>query len=118
MKQPIVKRKLGSQSTTNKEDSDSEITTSKRQEIKIEILNGTGNSKLLTKITEKLKENGYNVVKTGNTKTTSKTSIINRTNKTTKDTNELKEILKVGTATKKFNNSNVDYTIILGKDYK
>ena len=64
------------------------------------------------------KEKGYNVVKTGNTNSTTKTSIINRTNQKTETTKELKEILKVGTTSQNSNNSDVDYTIILGKDYK
>lgn len=94
------------------------VSDNKPEEIKIELLNGTGNKNTLTKVANILKEKGYNVSKTGNTNTTTKTSIINRTNKSTETTNKLKEILKVGTVSKKSNNSNVDYTIIIGKDYK
>ena len=58
------------------------------------------------------------IVKTGNTTTTSKTSIINRSNKSDNISKKLKKDLKYGTITKKYNNSQVDYTIVLGKDYK
>lgn len=88
------------------------------KQLKIEILNGTGKDASLSKLTEVLKEKGYNVVKTGNTNLTSKTEIINRTNQKTEETKKLKTILKVGVTSQKINNSKVDYTIILGKDYK
>lgn len=88
------------------------------QTIKIELLNGTGKSSILSEVTKLLKEKGYNVTKTGNTNSTTKTSIINRTNQKTQTTQKLKEILKVGTTSTQSNNSGVDYTIILGKDYK
>lgn len=99
---------------TSKQDSKQ----TKTEEIKIELLNGTTNSKLLTEVTKKLNESGYNVTKTGNTSKTSKTSIINRTNRTTSETNALKKALGIGTTSKKSNNSKVDYTIIIGADYK
>lgn len=88
------------------------------KQLKIELLNGTGKDSNLSKVTEMLKENGYNVVKTGNTNSTTKTQIINRTNQKTEETKKLKTLLKVGTTSQKINNSKVDYTIILGKDYK
>lgn len=50
--------------------SSSSSTSSK--DIKIEILNGTGNSKTLSTVTEELKAAGYNVTKTGTTNTTKK----------------------------------------------
>lgn len=90
----------------------------KEETIKIELLNGTGSNKTLAEVEKKLKEKGYNVTKTGNTSKTSKTSIINRTNKNTKTTNEIKEALGIGVTSKKSNNSKVDYTIIIGTDYK
>ncbi len=96
---------------------DTTTVTNKTEEIRIELLNGTGKSTTLTKVTNLLKENGYNVVKTGNTKTTKKTSIINKTNQPTKTTTKLKELLKVGTISEKADNSKVDYTIIIGQDY-
>lgn len=98
-----------------------ETTTSKTtdvSQIKIELLNGTGKSSVLSEVTELLKEKGYNVTKTGTTNATAKTSIINRTGRTTTETQAIKEILKVGSTSSKTANNNVDYTIIIGKDYK
>lgn len=109
-----------SNTTSSKTTTTTKTETSKKEEktIRIELLNGTGKSSYLSKATKLLKEKGYNVVKTGNTNTQTKTSIINRTNQKTETTNKLKEILKVGTTSQNSNNSDVDYTIILGKDYK
>lgn len=93
-------------------------TLNNKSNIQIELLNGSGKSANLSKATKLLKEKGYNIVKTGNTTTTDKTSIINKTNQKTAISNELKQILKVGTITTKTDNTKVDYTIILGKDYQ
>lgn len=93
-------------------------TSNNKSNIQIELLNGSGKSENLSKATKLLKEKGYNIVKTGNTTTTDKTSIINKTNQKTAISNELKQILKVGTITTKTDNTKVDYTIILGKDYQ
>ncbi len=92
--------------------------TANNQNIKIELLNGSGKSSNLTKVTEQLKQKGYNIVKTGNTTTKSKTTIVNKTNKQTSISEDLKQILGVGTITKKSDNTKVDYTITIGKDYK
>lgn len=86
--------------------------------IKVEILNGTENEETLNSVSKYLKERGYEVVKADNTTQTSKTVIINRTNKTLEEEQELKEILGVGTnQTSTTENSDVDFTIIIGEDY-
>lgn len=108
------------QDDSNESNVDAKATseTSDVSQIKIELLNGTGKSSVLSEVTELLKEKGYNVTKTGTTNATAKTSIINRTGRTTKETQTIKEILKVGSTSSKTSNNNVDYTIIIGKDYK
>lgn len=105
-------------SNENNVDAKATSKTSDVSQIKIELLNGTGKSSVLSEVTELLKEKGYNVTKTGTTNATAKTSIINRTGRTTKETQTIKEILKVGSTSSKTSNNNVDYTIIIGKDYK
>lgn len=105
-------------SNENNVDAKATSETSDVSQIKIELLNGTGKSSVLSEVTELLKEKGYNVTKTGTTNATAKTSIINRTGRTTKETQTIKEILKVGSTSSKTSNNNVDYTIIIGKDYK
>lgn len=94
------------------------VDTNNNNKIKIELLNGSGSSKKLTKVTTLLKQKGYNIVKTGNTTSTKKTSIINKTKQSTITSNKLKDILEVGTISSKSDNSKVDYTIILGEDYQ
>ena len=95
--------------------SDTSVTTSL---IKVEVLNGSGDSEVLTEVVEKLKEAGYVVSKQGNTNVTQKTTITNKTNMSTSVANSLKELIGVGTIVKGSNNSNVDFHIIIGKDYK
>ena len=85
---------------------------------KIEILNGSGKTSSLTKLTEALKNKGYKVSKVGKTNSTSKTSIINKGSISEQSINEIKETIGTGTITKSNSESSVDITIILGKDYK
>ena len=90
----------------------------KSEKIKIEILDGTSNSSKLNELKEKLNNKGYNVVNTGTTSSTSKTMIISRTTKANECVNEVKkELNNVGIVSNSTNNSNVDITIIIGKDY-
>lgn len=104
------------------ENSEHDNTTNSEQDkskIKIEILNGSGSSSTLTKVTNSLKEKGYTVSKVGKTNSTSKTSIINKSKVSTNITNNIKEILGVGTITSTSSDSaSTDITIILGKDFK
>lgn len=93
-------------------------TSTSSQEITIELLNGTGDSKILSEVKEKLKEEGYVIAKSGTTSTTSKTTIINRTNQQSKTSRNIKETIGIGTISTGSDNTNVDYTIIIGKDYE
>ena len=87
--------------------------------IKIEILNGSNNSKLLTQATESLKKQGFVVYKTGTTTLTNNTTIINKKTADESVTNTIKEILGAGNIQNSLStSSSVDITIILGKDYK
>ncbi len=106
--------------TTNTESNTVDSTSSsEKEDVKIELLNGSGDSKLLTKATEALKKQGFNVYKTGSTNTTSKTTIVNKTAVPQDVTKDLKNILKCGNISSSItSNSKVDITIILGKDYK
>lgn len=109
-------------SKNNKSTGTSEkITEQEKKEnskIKIEILNGTADNSKLSKLKDKLKEYGYNVTKTGITTNTSKTTIINRTGKNSTIISGIKNIIgDIGVSSTGSNNSNVDITIIIGKDY-
>lgn len=103
----------------NGETNTNEVNTGKAEEktFKVEILNGTGSSTKLQKAIEQLKAQGYKVTKQGTTNITSETTIINRTQNTSKEENSLKALLGAGVPITGENNSNVDFTIILGRDY-
>ena len=97
---------------------DGENTTKESKEVTIELLNGTGNKEILAEVKEKLKEKGYVVSKSGTTSSTDKTTIINRTSQSNQKSKEIKQLLGVGTITSGSDNTKVDFTIIIGKDYK
>ena len=94
-------------------------TTVKKDNIKIEVLNGSGNSANLQTVVSNLEKAGYKVTKKGETNTTSKTTIINK--KEIKDNyiTEIKNAVGMGiTQSSQSTSSKVDLTIIIGKDYK
>ena len=107
--------------TTGNTTSNNSTTTKQKtkSEIKIEILNGTGNSKTLQNAIDDLKNKGYNVAKTGTTNATSKTTIINKKGIQENTMQDIKTTLGVGTISdSEVNSSKVYITIILGIDYK
>ena len=97
---------------------DGENTTKESKEVTIELLNGTGNKEILTEVKENLKEKGYVVSKSGTTSSTDKTTIINRTSQSNQKSKDIKQLLGVRTITSGSDNTKVDFTIIIGKDYK
>lgn len=105
--------------TTTQTTNVSQDVKNNNSKIKIELLNGTSDNKKLDSLKTILKEQGYNIVKTGVTSSTSKTTIINRTSKSSTITDEIKKKLNgVGIVSSGSDNSNVDLTIIIGNDYK
>ena len=110
-------------STSNNNTSSDSITTSvtktEASKIKVEILNGSGSSKALSEVKKDLTDKGYKISKTSTTTNTAKTTIINKTDLDEKYENDIKEILGVGNiSSSSVSSSNVDITIIIGKDYK
>ena len=66
-----------------------------------------------------LEAKGYKVTKSTATTSTSKTTLINKSDVDTKITDNIKDILGVGTvSSSSVSSSNVDITIIIGKDYE
>ena len=104
----------------DKEENNSVATEEKdsKTEIRVELLNGSGDSKKMTKVMKLLEEEGYQIVKSGNVSTINKTTIVNKNKKAKEEVNKIKELLKVGTTSEKTDNSKVDFTITIGKDYK
>ena len=103
---------------TVQNESNSSKTVTQEKSITIELLNGTKNTSTLDKIKEQLKEKGYTISKSGTTTQTQKTTIINRTNQASSMSKEIKNVLGAGTILTGSNNAKVDYTIIIGEDYK
>jgi len=91
-----------------------------KDDVTIEVLNSTTTTGLAAKVSRLLKEENYNITKTGNYKTADKqkTKIINR-GVSDSFIKELKQNLGLGIVTKeeKATNSDADITIIIGSDY-
>ena len=99
------------ETTTNK--------TNNTSKIKIEILNGSGDTNKLTKAKNLLTNAGFNVSKVGTSESTISKTIITNKNNTSEDIlKAIKNIVGAGNIENNNLNSNsVDVTIILGKDF-
>ena len=94
-------------------------TTVSKADVKLEILNGSGNSKNLQKVVDELKSTGYEVYRTGTTNTTSKTTIIDKKNTADTILENIQMVLGVGTiSSTESSSSKANITIIIGKDYE
>ena len=103
-----------STNTTN-----SNVSKTEASKIKIEILNGSGSSESLEKLKKALSTKGYKVTKTTSTNDTAKTTIINKSDIDTEFIDNIKSILGTeNVSSNSVSSSDVDITIILGKDYK
>ena len=95
-----------------------EVNKDDASDIKIELLNGSGSKDVLSKIKKELTDQGYKIINTTSTTTTSKTTIINKTDVDATFTENIKDVIGVGNvSTSSVSSSNVDITIIIGKDY-
>ena len=92
-------QKLLGQTDEEETTNNSENKKDNTSKIKIEILNGSGNSANLTKLTTSLKKKGYTVSKVGKTNSTAKTSIINKGKISDDKVNSIKETIGVGIIT-------------------
>ena len=107
--------------TVNTSTTSNGSTTTSNASTKIEVLNGTSDGKVLQEVVNKLKEEGYNVSRTGTTTSTSKTVIANKKDVSTTIMNNIKEIVGRGTISDSSSggsSSKADVTIIIGKDYQ
>ena len=97
----------------------SSTTTVKDDELKIELINGSGNTSKLEEAKTKLEEAGFTVKKTGKTSTISKTVITNKKNATDEQLKNIKQVLNAGSiSTNKQASSQVDVTIVIGEDFE
>lgn len=92
----------------------SSTTTVNDDELKIELINGSGNTSKLEEAKTKLEEAGFTVKKTGKTSTISKTVITNKKNATDEQLKNIKQVLNAGSiSTNKQASSQVDVTIVI-----
>lgn len=103
--------------TVNTIDEQPTVTTKKKSDIKIEILNGTASTSKFNLAITQLKNQGYKITKQGKTNVTKNTIIIDRKNNTQEARNEIKSLLNTGTIQEGEDNNDVDFTIIIGQDY-
>ncbi len=114
---------LGLEDDEDEESNSTENTTTANTEnLKptLQILNGTSDFSLLKEVVNKYKEQGYNILKVGNTESKAKqTKITNRTKQDSATVTAVKNIIKetAKTETGK-DNEDVDFTITIGQDYK
>ena len=94
-------------------------TNSTNSKIKIELLNGCGDSSTFSKAKKALEKEGYTISKTGTTNLATKTTLINKTSLSSETMSSIKNTLGVGNiSNSNSSTSKIDATIIIGKDYK
>lgn len=114
---PEEDNKENETNTTNS--NEIETSTTVTTPITIELINGSGDKTKLEKAQKVLEEAGYKIKKTGKTSSISKTIITNKKDVSSENLKKLKETLSVGSiTTNKVSNSQVDITIIIGKDFE
>ena len=102
--------------TTGNQTSSSKVS---KADIKLEILDGSGNSRNLQKVVDELESAGYEVYRTGTTNSTSKTTIINKKDASDTILENIQTILRVGTiSNSQSSSSKADVTVVIGRDYK
>ncbi len=105
--------------TNNSTNITSSNASNSKASIKIEVLNGSGESKNLQSVVDDLKGAGYKVTRTGSTNLTAKTTIIDKKNTNSSLLRHIKDVLGVGTIESSESSSNkTDIVIVIGKDYK
>lgn len=110
---------ISTENETDKKEEKNDKVDNTKNSIKIEVLNGSSNSKKLTQVTELLKEKGYNVCTTGTTTSTSKTTILNKAQIDKSYIDDLKSILGKGiiSSSSSGKNGDADLVIIIGRDF-
>ncbi len=106
--------------TINGTGNETNITSTQKtkEDVTIEVLNGSGSNAKLQEAVDLLKQNGYNVTKTGQTSEISKTIITNKKELEDEMLKDIQKILGKGSIGNNKNlSSKVDATIVIGKDF-
>lgn len=102
--------------TTGNQTSNSKVS---KADIKLEVLDGSGNSRNLQEVVDELEGAGYEIYRTGTTNSTSKTTVINKKDAADTILENIKTILGVGTiSNSQSSSSKADVTVVIGRDYK
>ena len=105
-------------STTNSISTSSSKDDVDKSDLKIEILNGTGNDEALENAVNLIEGSGYNVKSKGSTTPTAKTTIINKKDIDDIFLKNIEDVLGIGEIKNSDSSSSkVDINIILGRDY-
>lgn len=108
----------GSSTDENTTNANSTNIQTTKENLKIEVLNGSGVSKNLQKVVDELEGAGFKVTRTGSTNTTSKTVIMDKKNTPDSILNNIKTTIGIGNIQKgESSSSKVNVVIIIGKDY-
>lgn len=106
-------------STSNATGNQTSSSRVSKADIKLEVINGSGNSNKLQKVVNELEGAGYEVYRTGTTNSTSKTTIINKKDAADTILENIKTTLGVGTiSNSQSSSSKADVTIVIGRDYE
>lgn len=88
----------------------------KPEYIKVQLLDGTGNTTVFENTKKRLSTKGYNIKETGTTTISKTTKVINRTEKKEEVVDELIDALGYGTTSTGKDSSEYDITVIVGQD--
>ena len=106
-------------STSNATGNQTSSSRVSKADIKLEVINGSGNSNKLQKVVNELEGAGYEVYRTGTTNSTSKTTIINKKDAADTILENIKTTLGIGTiSNSQSSSSKADVTIVIGRDYE
>ena len=95
---------------------DENVDPAEKKNIKIEIINGSGDKELLEQTAETLKSAGYTVKEKSTTNKVAKTVIANKANVKEAYLNNIRDLIQTGTIGKsKTTSYDYDVTIILGE---
>ena len=94
-----------------------EDTKEELSNLKIEILNGSGNSNNLKKVKETLTNAGFTISNTATINSTEKTTIINKSEINENILTSIQILLETGIISNSYTEGDTDITIILGKDF-
>lgn len=91
-----------------------------KSDIKLEVLNGSGDSKVLQEVVKELEGAGYDIYRTGTTNTTPKTTIVDKKNVSDTLLENIQMVLggKGVISSTESSSSKADVTIVIGKDYE